>query len=100
MRTLFVWVADLALYYSPLGGSGKIGEQWDSHSWLQARVPHDNSRREQKHRFAARAGFVAQQTCEQHASACRGEQCSSHALTRSLNIVVPAQHRSTRSYIE
>ena len=37
MRTLFVWVADLALYYSPLGGSGKVGEQWDSHSWLQAR---------------------------------------------------------------
>ena len=39
MRTLFVWVADLALYYSPLGGSGKVGEQWDSHSWMQARGP-------------------------------------------------------------
>ena len=38
MRTLFVWVADLALYYSPLGGSGKVGEQWDSHSWMQVRV--------------------------------------------------------------
>ncbi len=39
MRTLFVWVSDLALYYSPLGGSGKVGEQWDSHSWMQARIP-------------------------------------------------------------
>ena len=39
MRTLFVWVADLALYYSPLGGSGKVGEQWDSHSWMQVREP-------------------------------------------------------------
>ena len=38
MRTLFVWGADLALYYSPLGGSGKVGEQWDSHSWMQARA--------------------------------------------------------------
>ena len=38
MRTLFVWVADLALYYSPLGGSGKVGEQWDQNSWLQART--------------------------------------------------------------
>ena len=38
MRTLFVWVADLALYYSPLGGSGNIGEQWDQNSWLQARA--------------------------------------------------------------
>jgi drug/metabolite transporter (DMT)-like permease len=34
MRTLFVWIGGLALYYS--SGTGKIGEQWTKYSWFQA----------------------------------------------------------------
>ena len=33
MRTLFVWLVDLALYY---GGFG-LGESWSVYSWLQVR---------------------------------------------------------------
>lgn len=32
MRTLFVWLVDLALFY---GGFG-LGESWSIYSWLQA----------------------------------------------------------------
>eukprot|EP00877_Chromochloris_zofingiensis_P014883 jgi/Chrzof1/9649/Cz04g10280.t1 len=35
MRTLFVWVAGLALFYTPVG-HGKVGEAWDQYSWMQA----------------------------------------------------------------
>ncbi len=38
LRAPFVLVADLALSYSPLSGSGKAREQWDSLCWLQAGV--------------------------------------------------------------
>lgn len=34
-RTLFVWLVDLALFYTPLG-LGKLGESWSSSSWMQA----------------------------------------------------------------
>lgn len=34
MRTLFVWLGGLALYYS--SATGKIGERWDRWSWAQA----------------------------------------------------------------
>lgn len=34
-RTLFVWLVDLVLYYTPLG-MGKLGESWSSYSLLQA----------------------------------------------------------------
>ena len=37
VRTLFVWLAGLALFYSPWGGNGKLGEAWDQYSWLQVR---------------------------------------------------------------
>lgn len=36
MRTLFVWIGGLALYYS--SGTGKIGERWDNYSWFQVRL--------------------------------------------------------------
>lgn len=35
MRTLFVWMVDLLLYYTPLG-LGRLGEKWDNYSYLQA----------------------------------------------------------------
>ena len=35
MRTLFVWMVDLLLYYTPLG-MGRLGEKWDNYSYLQA----------------------------------------------------------------
>ncbi|GIL90033.1 hypothetical protein Vretimale_18135 [Volvox reticuliferus] len=35
MRTLFVWLVDLLLYYTPLG-LGQLGESWSIYSWLQA----------------------------------------------------------------
>lgn len=35
MRTLFVWLIDLLLYYTPLG-LGRLGEAWDKYSYLQA----------------------------------------------------------------
>ena len=35
MRTLFVWMVDLILYYTPLG-MGRLGEKWDKYSYLQA----------------------------------------------------------------
>ena len=41
VRTLFVWLADLALFYSPWGGNGKLGESWDRYSWLQVRPTFD-----------------------------------------------------------
>jgi len=34
-RTLFVWLADLLLFYTPLG-VGKLGESWSRHSYVQA----------------------------------------------------------------
>lgn len=34
-RTLFVWLVDLVLFYTPLG-MGKLGESWTSGSWIQA----------------------------------------------------------------
>lgn len=34
-RTLFVWLVDLTLFYTPLG-MGKLGESWNSGSWIQA----------------------------------------------------------------
>lgn len=34
-RTLFVWLVDLLLFYTPLG-LGKLGESWNAYSWLQA----------------------------------------------------------------
>ena len=33
-RTLFVWLVDLLLFYTPLG-LGKLGESWSSFSWVQ-----------------------------------------------------------------
>lgn len=35
MRTLFVWLVGLLLYYTPLG-VGQLGESWSVYSWLQA----------------------------------------------------------------
>lgn len=35
VRTLFVWLADLGLYYSAAGGGHKLGEAWDNYSWMQ-----------------------------------------------------------------
>ncbi|KAG2447436.1 hypothetical protein HYH02_007761 [Chlamydomonas schloesseri] len=35
MRTLFVWLVDLLLFYTPLG-LGQLGESWSVYSWLQA----------------------------------------------------------------
>ncbi|PRW59396.1 Solute carrier family 35 member F6 isoform B [Chlorella sorokiniana] len=35
MRTLFVWLVDLVLFYTPLG-LGKLGESWSVYSWIQA----------------------------------------------------------------
>ena len=35
MRTLFVWLVDLLLFYTPLG-LGKLGESWSGWSFLQA----------------------------------------------------------------
>ena len=35
MRTLFVWLVDLVLFYTPLG-LGKLGESWSSYSLIQA----------------------------------------------------------------
>lgn len=36
LRTLLVWVLDLALYYgAPLGTGVQLGEPWSSTSWLQ-----------------------------------------------------------------
>jgi hypothetical protein len=32
MRTLFVWLGDLALYYTV---SNKLGEKWDKSSYIQ-----------------------------------------------------------------
>ncbi len=34
MRTLFVWIVDLVLWYTPLG-LGRLGEKWDNYSYLQ-----------------------------------------------------------------
>lgn len=34
-RTLFVWLVDLLLFYTPLG-LGKLGESWSMYSWIQA----------------------------------------------------------------
>ncbi|KAL4445807.1 hypothetical protein ABPG77_009006 [Micractinium sp. CCAP 211/92] len=34
-RTLFVWLVDLVLFYTPLG-MGKLGESWSIYSWIQA----------------------------------------------------------------
>lgn len=34
-RTLFVWLVDLILFYTPLG-MGKLGESWSVFSWIQA----------------------------------------------------------------
>ncbi|KAL4517050.1 hypothetical protein Ndes2437B_g06667 [Nannochloris sp. 'desiccata'] len=34
-RTLFVWLVDLMLFYTPLG-MGKLGESWSKYSWVQA----------------------------------------------------------------
>ena len=34
-RTLFVWLVDLLLFYTPLG-FGRLGEEWTWHSWIQA----------------------------------------------------------------
>lgn len=33
-RTLFVWLVDLMLFYTPLG-LGKLGESWNVYSWVQ-----------------------------------------------------------------
>ena len=35
MRTLFVWLVDLLLFYTPLG-MGKLGESWSTYSLIQA----------------------------------------------------------------
>ncbi|KAK9843952.1 hypothetical protein WJX81_000335 [Elliptochloris bilobata] len=35
-RTLFVWLGDLLLFYTPLGLNGKLGEAWDRSSYVQA----------------------------------------------------------------
>jgi hypothetical protein len=35
MRTLFVWLVDLLLFYTPLG-LGKLGESWSAYSFIQA----------------------------------------------------------------
>ncbi len=35
LRTLFVWLADLMLFYTPLG-VGKLGESWSKYSYVQA----------------------------------------------------------------
>eukprot|EP00850_Spirogloea_muscicola_P009698 SM000055S18232 [mRNA] locus=s55:130018:133173:- [translate_table: standard] len=35
MRTLFVWLVDLLLFYTPLG-YGKLGESWNNGSYIQA----------------------------------------------------------------
>ncbi|GAQ82300.1 hypothetical protein KFL_001070060 [Klebsormidium nitens] len=35
MRTLFVWLVDLFLFYGPLGLKG-LGESWGATSWIQA----------------------------------------------------------------
>jgi hypothetical protein len=37
-RTLFVWLGDLLLFYTPLGLHGKLGEAWDRSSYIQARA--------------------------------------------------------------
>lgn len=34
-RTLFVWLVDLLLFYTPLG-LGKLGESWTKYSLIQA----------------------------------------------------------------
>ena len=34
-RTLFVWLVDLLLWYTPLG-FGTLGESWGKYSWIQA----------------------------------------------------------------
>lgn len=34
VRTLFVWLAGLGLYYTSLGG-GVVGESWTEYSWMQ-----------------------------------------------------------------
>ena len=39
-RTLFVWLGDLLLFYTPLG-AGRLGEAWDRSSYLQARAGAD-----------------------------------------------------------
>lgn len=36
MRTLFVWLVSLGLYYLPLG-VGQLGESWTKYSWMQVR---------------------------------------------------------------
>ena len=43
MRTLFVWIGGLALYYS--SGTGQIGERWQGkYSWAQVtHLPHESS---------------------------------------------------------
>ncbi len=35
MRTMFVWLVDLLLFYTPLG-FGKLGESWSVYSFIQA----------------------------------------------------------------
>ena len=35
LRMLFVWLADLVLFYTPLG-VGKLGETWSKYSYVQA----------------------------------------------------------------
>lgn len=35
MRTLFVWLVDLLLFYTPLG-FGSLGESWSKYSFIQA----------------------------------------------------------------
>lgn len=35
MRTLFVWLVDLLLFYTPLG-FGTLGESWSKYSLVQA----------------------------------------------------------------
>ena len=34
-RTLFVWLVDLVLFYTPLG-MGTLGESWSTYSLIQA----------------------------------------------------------------
>jgi hypothetical protein len=34
-RTLFVWLVDLLLWYTPLG-FGTLGESWSKYSYIQA----------------------------------------------------------------
>ena len=34
-RTLFVWLVDLVLFYTPLG-MGSLGESWSKYSLIQA----------------------------------------------------------------